>query len=259
MRPVLLTLPFSHFCEKARWALDRAGVDYVEEGHAPGLHRRAVLRVKPGRRSAVPVLVADDGVVADSTDILAWADARASAERALYPREPELRAEVLALEERFDEGLGPDLRRVLYFHLLPRPALVFALADQRTPVWERLVVRAAFPFLASKMRRFMRIDEATVAASLGRVRAVLDEMDGRLSDGRRFLVGARFTAADLTLAALMSPALMPPEHPIRYPRPEAFAQGPQALLRELQGRPTADHARRMYRDHRGTLSAPGTT
>ena len=27
----LVTIPISHFCEKARWALDRAGVDYVEQ------------------------------------------------------------------------------------------------------------------------------------------------------------------------------------------------------------------------------------
>jgi hypothetical protein len=27
----LVTIPISHFCEKARWALDRAGVDDVQQ------------------------------------------------------------------------------------------------------------------------------------------------------------------------------------------------------------------------------------
>ena len=34
----LLTIPISHFCEKARWALDRAGVDYVERRHIQLVH-----------------------------------------------------------------------------------------------------------------------------------------------------------------------------------------------------------------------------
>ena len=29
-RPKLVTIPISHFCEKARWALDRAGVRYAK-------------------------------------------------------------------------------------------------------------------------------------------------------------------------------------------------------------------------------------
>ena len=29
----LLTIPISHYCEKARWALERAGLAYREERH----------------------------------------------------------------------------------------------------------------------------------------------------------------------------------------------------------------------------------
>ena len=30
----LVTIPISHYCEKARWALERAGIAYREERHA---------------------------------------------------------------------------------------------------------------------------------------------------------------------------------------------------------------------------------
>ncbi|HEX3343119.1 MAG TPA: glutathione S-transferase N-terminal domain-containing protein, partial [Polyangiaceae bacterium] len=53
--PTLLTIPFSHFCEKARWALDHTRVAYREEGHCPGLHRRAV-KLASGKGGSVPVL-----------------------------------------------------------------------------------------------------------------------------------------------------------------------------------------------------------
>jgi glutathione S-transferase len=36
----LITIPISHYCEKARWALERAGLPYREERHVQGIHRR---------------------------------------------------------------------------------------------------------------------------------------------------------------------------------------------------------------------------
>ena len=35
---VLITIPISHYCEKARWALDRARQPYVEVRHLPLFH-----------------------------------------------------------------------------------------------------------------------------------------------------------------------------------------------------------------------------
>ena len=34
----LITIPISHYCERARWALQRAGVDFIEEQHLQMLH-----------------------------------------------------------------------------------------------------------------------------------------------------------------------------------------------------------------------------
>ena len=50
----LVTIPISHYCEKARWALDRAGIPYREERHVQGIHRivaRLVGRRKDGARA----------------------------------------------------------------------------------------------------------------------------------------------------------------------------------------------------------------
>src|SRR5207245_725283 len=57
----LVTIPISHFCEKARWALDRAGVEYVEHPHLQLVHVVAARLAGGGR--TVPVLVTDEGEV----------------------------------------------------------------------------------------------------------------------------------------------------------------------------------------------------
>jgi glutathione S-transferase len=56
----LVTIPISHYCEKARWALERAGLAYREEPHVQRIHRLAARRAGGG--ATVPVLVTPDGV-----------------------------------------------------------------------------------------------------------------------------------------------------------------------------------------------------
>jgi hypothetical protein len=40
----LVAIPISPFCEEARWALERAGLEYREERHVRGIHRIGDLR-----------------------------------------------------------------------------------------------------------------------------------------------------------------------------------------------------------------------
>ena len=89
----LVTIPISHFCEKARWALERAGLEYREERHVQGIHRIASRRA--GGSGTVPVLVADEGVFGESEEILRYADARLEESERLFPADGELRDEVV--------------------------------------------------------------------------------------------------------------------------------------------------------------------
>src|SRR5256714_5971726 len=113
----LVTIPISHFCEKARWALDRAGLPYREERHVQGIHRIAARRAGGG--TTVPVLVTPEGALGESEDILAWVDEHTPPEHRLFPSEPSERAEVERLCRRLDDQLGPSGRRLMYIHVLP--------------------------------------------------------------------------------------------------------------------------------------------
>lgn len=247
----LITIPFSHYCEKARWALDVTGVPYAEEGHLPMFHFAAVKRA--GGKRTVPILVHGEEVIADSTPIVAWCDAQRPG--ALLPRDEVDRAAALQLEDDFDMQLGPATRRWAYFHLLPQKSLV-SVMTQQVPRWQAVAFRATRPVALAAIRRGLKIDEAGVARSLAKIEDAFARVDQLLADGRKFLVGNRFSVADLTFASLAAPVLLPPEHPVPMP---AFADMPAAaqepILRWQHSR-AGQHVLRLYQTERAVRTTP---
>ncbi len=241
----LLTIPISHYCEKARWGLDRAGIDYEERGHVQGVHRLASRRA--GGKGTLPVLVCEDGVLAESEAILRWADARVPGPRRLFPDGDE---EVAPLCRWLDEGLGPDARRLIYAHMLPHDALMLRFNNAGVPGWEDRAIRLLWPVASRWAKRELAIGPATVPRDTRRVRAVFDTLGERLADGRRYLCGHRFTAADLTFAALAAAVLLPPEYGTPLPQPDVLPEPVASEVQAFREHPAGVFALRMFRTER---------
>ena len=246
----LLTIPISHYCERARWALEHAGIGYEEEQHLQMFHARHARRVTGGSTS-LPVLVTDEGqVLSDSRDILRFADQHRVRGRSLYPSDSAALDEVRALEDVYALDLGVESRRLMYFHFLDwgRPALRFNAAS--APAWERWTLRVGFPVAASVLRRFLDVREETATRAHARVLEVFDEVAERLGDGRPYLVGDRFTAADLTFAALAAAVVVPEGYGVELPQPPDLPPGIRALVEGFREHPAGAFALRVFREHR---------
>ena len=245
---VLITIPISHYCEKARWALDRAGIGYEEQAHLQLIHWLAVRRAGGGRTA--PVLVCGDRVLAESADIVDEADAKAPAGRRLYPDEPGAASEVRALEHDFDTNLGPHGRRWMYYEMRGRRDLAIAYGCTGVPTWERWALPLAYPAVIWVINRYLDITPDTAAQSVAQVRTSFDAVAERLSDDRQYLCGDRFTAADLTFAAMAASVLMPPEYGVPLPQPEELPAAMGRVVREFRAHPAGAHALAMFRDER---------
>jgi glutathione S-transferase len=246
--PVLVTISISHYCEKARWALDRAGIAYDERRHLPGLHRVAVRRA--GGVLTAPVLVCEQGVLAESADIVVYADERLAPEDRLVPEDPAIAAEARALADDFDARLGPATRQWVYHQLHGRRDLVAPAMTAGVPAWQRQTFAVTYRPLAAVINRVLSITPEAVARSEAEFRATFAEVGDRLSDGRRYLVGDRFSIADLTFAALAAPLVAPPQYGVRLPRVTDLPAPMAATVREHQAHPAGVHALAMFRDER---------
>jgi len=246
--PVLITIPISHYCEKARWALDWAGISYQEQAHLQVLHWFAVKRAGGGKTA--PVLVWGDRVLADSADIVEAVSAEAPPGRGLFPEDPGAAEEVRALQRDFDARLGPEGRRWMYNSLRGHRDIAIAYGCTGVPAWQRRGLPFAYPLASRIIDRYLDVTPATAARSEAEVRASFDEVAARLSDGRPYLCGDRFSAADLTFAALAAAVLMPPEYGVPLPQPEELPAAMAATVRELRTHPAGAFALKMFREQR---------
>jgi glutathione S-transferase len=246
----LLTIPISHFCEKARWALERAGLPYREERHVQGVNR--IVSRRAGGHGTLPVLICEAGVLAESEAILRYADAHLPEARRLFP---DGAADVTALCRELDAGLGPDGRRLMYAHMLPRKDFMLEFNDAGVPAWEDRMMRSLWPLVAFWGRRELGVRPDTLERDRPRVEAAFDGIADRLRDGRPYLFGERFTAADLTFAALAAAVLVPPEYGTRLPQPDELPEPVARDVRAFREHPAGAFALRVFRERRRAAAA----
>jgi glutathione S-transferase len=240
----LITIAVSHYCEKVRWALDWLNIPYVEESHVPLFHR---LATRQHGGTSVPVLVAEIGAFTDSTDILSYLNTIAPEGQRLYPTETKLCQEVEQLEELFDTQLGVNIRRWAYSYGLDDTQMMRRLWSKGTPWFEQVGLAIAFPVMRRIVQQAYHVTASSAASSLAEIKQVFEIVNQRLADNRLYLVGDKFSAADLTFAALAAPALRPSEHPIISSQLDEINSEMAAVIQELRATPAGAYALRLYR------------
>ncbi len=251
----LITIPISHFCEKARWALDRAQIPYREERHLQVIH--VVHALRAGGRRTVPVLVsADREVLPDSAGILRWVDRHLDPADRLYPAGL-VGVEATRIEAWLDAGLGPDGRLWMYESTLPVMDELAPWILDGTPRWERRVLRSGSWAIGAFIRRYLGASGENAVVALRRVDEVFDDVARMLCDGRPYLCGERFTAADLSFAALTAAVLVPEAYGSPLPALDALPATMVAEVVRLREHEAGRFALHLYEQERHRVLAAG--
>ena len=242
-RPVLWHLAMSHYNEKARWALDWKRIPHTRRATTPAVHVAVAKRL--AGTETFPILQIGDEVFADSSEIIAALDQHWPA-RPLLPGDPAERERALELQQQFDTTLAPAVRSLVYQHLLVDPDLSAKLLAVGGGAGRERMLRLVQPALAPLMRKNFDVppqsDDWPERTVLGQV-----EQIGAMTEDREFLVGERFTVADLTAASFLAPLVCLDAIPARLP---ALPRSLQSFTERVTSMPGGQWVARTYRTNR---------
>ena len=247
-RPTLWQLEISHYSEKARWALDLKRVPHVRRDPMGGLHMPIAFAKTQGASFTFPVLEIDGATIGDSTAIIAELERRFP-ERPLYPADPADRQRALAIEDYFDERVGPAAR-LFAWHEVTRDgeSLRRISTSIGPPVPEPLRAVGAFATGQFLDMRYRVTSDDRAGAARRSVLEGFDRIEAELESGDgEHLVGTEFSIADLTAATLLYPIVRPDEGP------QVLGTPPPGLERfgdELAGRPGFAWVKDTFRRYR---------
>ena len=110
--PVLYHFAISHYCEKARWALDYFKIEYRAIPLAPGPHIKFCRNIGVGDTS-LPILADGKQALQGSAQIIDWAGAK-NVDTGIGQEAELNRPDCLEIEQRLDAIFGIHVRRYFY-------------------------------------------------------------------------------------------------------------------------------------------------
>lgn len=244
MTTTLYQFPISHYCEKARWALDYKGVQYQVKNLLPGLHMKPLQRLC--NDTTVPVLSMNGKHIQNSDRIIDFLDEQITA-KPLTPPDASIREQAYYWEKLAAEQIGDPLRLYFYHFLLEHPRAVIDRFTHNGPWYGRLFYAIAYPKVSQRIRHGYKITAQTATQAKQTVENTILKLEQHLQH-RAFLAGDTFSRADLSVCALLSPFVQPsPRQTGRTPfLPDAITEFQQHYRDSL----VFDWVTRIYKTYR---------
>ena len=244
MQVKLHQFAFSHFNEKARWALAHKGVPHDVATYLPGPHMPAIRRLSG--QTSTPVLEMNGETVVGSAAIIERLESEFP-DNPLHPEAEDLKRQALAFETEFDEIVGPAVRTVVFSVLVNEGAYLVRMFGGSKSLPKRLAYRASFPLAKGVIARGNGVNPENVARSHKITQETLDRVAERTAN-HAYMVGDQFSVADLTAAALLAPVANV-DH-VDMKRPEPVPAAFRELVTRYSHHPAVTWVNTIYRNHR---------
>jgi glutathione S-transferase len=229
----ILDMYTSPWCERVRWTFKFKGVPLEKQTYQPGPTDEEKVKKLTGQ-AQVPVLLVDGKAIPDSADILAWLESYKS-EPTLVPKSENERAQVMMWEELMDGVLGPQARMLIIGHFLRandpelrKAGQYFAQKCQYSPYAEE--------HAKVKVERILKILKYSL-------------------EGRQYLVGDRFSLADVTAASMLLLVNPPPDELFLFP-PTMRPMYTALITQDAAYASVFEWRDKVYLDHRGEAVRP---
>lgn len=241
----LYQFPLSHFCEKARWLLDHKELEYVAQNLTPGVHR-AFAQLKTGQ-NYLPILKDQHLWLANSTQIALYLDEQYP-EHPLLSHQPSLRKNILDINEMANE-LGQHVRIWGLAQVLASEHAMDILIGEKG--YLRRFAKYSKPLMKSVLFKGYQLDEHHIVQAKSSMDVLVDALNQiYIKNAGAYLVGQRFSLADIAVCSMLAPILEITGTPWDKEGSEAISEAAQEYKNQLLNMPLGQYVVQMYMQER---------
>jgi glutathione S-transferase len=244
----LLTFPPMIDSELSRFVLNHYGVAYREEPHIFGW--ASILALFRGGTVQIPLFSGKGASLAGPRAMVDHFETNHPIEKRLIPANSVLSTQVEADWYRFNGILAGATAVLGYYHLLPHRAIMIEPFCRGVPKIEASMLTSNYSVFAGLFKLLLQLNAMHARDALTQTRAIFDETDRRLADGRQYLVGDYLTLSDIALATAAAPVLLPEGYGSPMPPIEHMPSQLQAIISEMRQHETARFVEKIFRNHR---------
>lgn len=201
--------PLAPPVEYMRWVLDRMDAPYTLTASAAGF---SAIRSRRLKVPIEPPLLVVDGTAHGGFRTCLGVLHQSLNERAPHPQ-PSPDAELL---EMLFKNLFTQAVRCFYRNMLGAPQSLKPMSTRGVPTWQRWSITSVYPAWRWILARGLKLDANKAAVDEAAMQSAFAHVAGRLLD-QPFLGGAAPGADDILFAAIASPIILPPGHPVPMP------------------------------------------
>jgi glutathione S-transferase len=138
----------------------------------------------------------------------------------------------------------------MYIHMFAQPKLALRFNNHGVPDWEDRAIRYGWPLARRYVSRSLEIRPGIEVEDEAAVWRELDFVADLLADGRPYLCGEHFSAADLTFASLSAPLIVPPVYGVPLPQPDVLSPATAGLVERARDHPAGCYALALFTEQR---------
>jgi glutathione S-transferase len=230
--------------ELLRLLLWRYDLPYREDRHIFGW--ASLLTLLHGGFGQIPLLYGNGLRLSGPRAVVDHFDTLCERDQMLVPAEQPLRTQVEADWSSFNGELGGYTAKIAYFHLLPHRDIMLEPFTRGIPPVEARLTPALYPALRGLFTLLLGLNPKAVQDSLLQASRIVEGVDRRIADGRKFLFGDDVTLSDLSFATALAPLLLPEGYSAPIPRYEQMPAELKQIIDAFRERPSSGLVGRIY-------------
>ncbi|WP_107040367.1 cytochrome P450 [Brumimicrobium mesophilum] len=249
--PTLISCSISGESEIARWVMDINQIKHNNVVSNPGFFNQLAYKYTNDKQAKnEPIYQQTDKLIYGAKSIIHLFDQQIPKNRRLFPTDENHNIIIDNYYKEFTEELDGYIWSYIFSELFRSERDTKIFFKKSASFSQKLIYNFGLKSIKKTLESEYKIKDLNPIISLVEINKIFDKIDSVLEDGRHYLVGDKLSAADIALASIAGPLILPVEFGGTTLKFGEISEELREQIFKLRARPTGQFIMKLYQSDR---------